>query len=183
MSTQKPVRIGYFTQPTKELVKEAYWLNLTALGSVPLLPQTKWVNKIRAVSPTLPLLAPKIVEHVLEEIQNALLADLKIEARYQSSTSDQPKSYLINPLALIQRGLITYLVATVVDFTDIRLFALHRFKQAVKTENKAIIPGGFNLDTYIEEGHLNFGPGKESVFNFYRCYNLGPSIIFSIMKN
>jgi predicted DNA-binding transcriptional regulator YafY len=124
-------------------------------------PQAKWVNKIRAVSPTLPLLAPKIVDHVLEEIQNALLADLKIEARYQSSTSDQPKSYLINPLALIQRGLITYLVGTVVEFTDIRLFALHRFKQAVKTENKAIIPDGFNLDTYIEEGHLNFGPGKE----------------------
>lgn len=122
--------------------------------------QAKWVNKIRAVSPTLPLRAPKIVDDVLEKIQNALLDDLKVEARYQSAASDKAHRYLINPLALIQRGLITYLVATVEDFTDIRLFALHRFKQATKTNDSAVIPEGFNLDDYIEAGHLNFGLGK-----------------------
>ncbi|MBT3204438.1 MAG: WYL domain-containing protein [Gammaproteobacteria bacterium] len=124
-------------------------------------PQARWIDKIRTVSPTLPLCAPEIDEGILEEIQEALLHDRQIDTRYQSSTADEPKSYLMNPLALIQRGPATYLVATINSFTDVRLFALHRFSQAEITTVPISGQDTFNLDQYINDGHLNFGSGKQ----------------------
>ena len=122
--------------------------------------QARWINKIRNVSPTLPLCAPEIDADILEEIQVALLHDNQLDVSYQPNNSDKPKNYRINPLALIQRGPVTYLAATVKSFTDVRLFALHRFSKAEETDYQVTGQDNFNLDQYIEAGNLNFGSGK-----------------------
>ena len=123
--------------------------------------QARWVDKIRTVSPTLPLRAPEINEGILEQIQEALLQDRQLEAHYQSSNSVEPKKYRLNPLALIQRGPVTYLAATVQPFADVRLFALHRFSKADMTKEPITGQENFNLDQYIEGGNLHFGSGKQ----------------------
>lgn len=121
----------------------------------------KWITKIRTVSPVLPLCTPDINEEILQTIQHALLHELQIKIQYQPNKAEKPRSYKINPLALVQRGPVTYLVATVSDFTDVILFALHRFHQVEETYNPVKMPSDFNLDKHIKEGKLNFGSGKE----------------------
>ena len=123
--------------------------------------EAKWVKKIRTVSPTLPLCPPDIDENILEKIQHALLNEQQIKAQYQPNSTEDFLPYLINPLALVQRGPITYLVGTVNNFNDKLLFALHRFSKVIETNKPINIPPSFDLDKYIEDGNLNFGSKKQ----------------------
>jgi predicted DNA-binding transcriptional regulator YafY len=57
----------------------------------------------------------------------------------------------------VQRGPVTYLVATTFEYTDVRLYALHRVRAARMLETPAKRPPDFDLDTYISRGALHFG--------------------------
>jgi predicted DNA-binding transcriptional regulator YafY len=119
-----------------------------------------WADKVRTVSPGLPLLPPRISPETLECIQDALLADDQIEVEYQARGKEQSRTLTLNPLGLVQRGPVSYLIATAFNYADPRLFAVHRIADA-KRLYKAIAPRpNFNLDEYIESGALQFGGGQ-----------------------
>ena len=120
-----------------------------------------WVDKVRNVSPALSLLQPKIDDAVLDTVQAALLKDKQVEVKYQSMGSDHASTQLFNPLAMVQRGRVTYLVATMNSYSDIRLYAVHRIQGATQKECNVIVPDGFSIDEYINKGALNFGTGKK----------------------
>ena len=120
----------------------------------------RWAGKVKTVPTTLPLLPPFISEEILEVIQNALLLDEQIEATYQGM-SDKVIELRLHPLAMVTRGSVVYLVATAKEFSDVRLYALHRFKAATRTFEKLKPLKGFSLDKYIADGALQFGEGGE----------------------
>lgn len=120
-------------------------------------PTAQWSSKVRTVQPTLPLLPPQVIQEVLENVQEALLLNKQLEAEYQSMTDSAPVSKLLNPLGLVNRGPVTYLVATKSNSAEVRLYALHRFAKAAKLEGNAKRPRTFNLDDYINSGALQFG--------------------------
>lgn len=123
-------------------------------------PKARWADKVRQVSPTLPLLPPKIAEGVLETVQEALLADMQLGVTYQRPDAEVPQSLRLHPLGLVQRGPLTYLVATAFDYSDVRIFAVHRIRAAKKVNEPANQPKGFSLDDYIGHGAMQFGNGK-----------------------
>lgn len=108
------------------------------------------------LEPCVPMLAPVIAEQVLEEIQTALLLDEQIAASYQGM-SEMVLELRLHPLGLVTRGSVVYLVATANDYSDIRLYALHRFQNVIRTFEKIKPLKGFSLEQYIEEGALQFG--------------------------
>jgi predicted DNA-binding transcriptional regulator YafY len=118
-----------------------------------------WADKVRTVSPTLPLVPPQIPATVLECVQDALLANDQIEVEYQAMGKDVAKTLTLNPLGLVQRGPVSYLVATAFTYTDIRLFAVHRMASAKRLYKDIEPRPDFNLDTYIQTGALQFGNG------------------------
>ena len=120
----------------------------------------RWAGKVKTVPTTLPLLPPFISEEILEVIQNALLLDEQIEATYQGM-SDKVIELRLHPLAMVTRGSVVYLVATAIEFSDVRLYALHRFKAVTRTFEKLKPLKGFSLDKYIADGALQFGEGGE----------------------
>lgn len=120
----------------------------------------RWAGKVKTAPTTLPLLPPFISEEILEVIQNALLLDEQIEATYQGM-SDKVIELRLHPLAMVTRGSVVYLVATAKEFSDVRLYALHRFKAATRTFEKLKPLKGFSLDKYIADGALQFGEGGE----------------------
>lgn len=124
-------------------------------------PNARWVEKVRHVQPALPLLPPKLEEGVLETVQDALLGDQQIEVAYQRPDADEPQDLRLHPLGLVQRGPVTYLVATAFDYTDIRIYAVHRIREANKTKKPVKRPENFALDEYITQGALHFGNGKK----------------------
>ncbi len=120
----------------------------------------RWPHKIRTVIPGQPLQSPVIAEGVLESVQQALLEERQIKAQYQGRFSEATTEYILHPLALVQRGPVSYLVATAFSYEDIRLYALHRFTQVDLLEDEALIPKSFDIDEYIRNGALSFGGGE-----------------------
>lgn len=118
----------------------------------------RWVEKIHYVSPTLPLIPPKIDEDVLECVQRALIEDRQLDAEYRSAGTDEAKPVKLNPLGLIQRGPVTYLVATAYNYDDIRYYALHRIQSVVIGIDDALHPENFSLTEHLAAGHGHFVP-------------------------
>jgi predicted DNA-binding transcriptional regulator YafY len=121
----------------------------------------RWVEKVRYASPALPLLPPEIPEGVLEAVQSALLSDKQIEAEYLKPGEKKRNFWRLHPLGLVQRGSVAYLVATAFDYTDVRVYAVHRMQKVQITNEAVKRPKGFNLDGYVEEGALQFGERKK----------------------
>ena len=129
-------------------------------------PAHHWTDKIRIVPPTQPLIPPAIDADALHTIQEALLHGKRLDVLYQSRSKKESLNLEIDPLAIVQRGPVLYLIAVGKSLSsgkttdDIRLFAMHRFQKAWLREEKARKPKGFVLDEYLANGGLGFGNGK-----------------------
>ncbi len=117
---------------------------------------SRWRDKIKVLPQTQLLIAPNINHDVLNVVYECLLNNQKFEAKYFGRNDDQYKTFLVNPLGLVFRGTVTYLVATLNTYQDIRIMSLHRFVDATPTEQVCVLPNGFSLDDYIKEGRFDF---------------------------
>ncbi len=120
--------------------------------------------------------APAVDTEVLLTVQSALLDDSCVDIDYQSpyrlpseieaegaATEHVAKQaiktaskYLLHPLALVQNGMLLYLVAVVDGYQDVRLFAMQRISAAQLTEKPAQRPADFKLQPYLQSGALQF---------------------------
>lgn len=123
-------------------------------------PIGSWEDKVIVRHPTLPIIPPEVPGEVLEKVQTALMYDLKMSLLYKSQGVEAAQEIELNPLGLIQRGSIIYLVATAYDYVDVRLYALHRIFEATILESKSNRPKGFNLKEYVDKGAIEFGGGE-----------------------
>lgn len=124
----------------------------------------RWSEKVRFVTPTLPLIPPAIDEAVLESVQRAFLENRQLDVRYRGAGDGTAKSLTLHPLGIIQRGPVGYLVATAFDYEDVRIYALHRIRKATRLPDAARRPAGFSLDDYLATGAGQFAtndPGRE----------------------
>ena len=120
----------------------------------------KWLTQVRSVPAHQTLLPPPILAAALANVQEALLADETVEVDYRGMGAVTATTYHLHPLALVVRGPVTYLIATASDYTDVRLYALHRIQRAARTYELRRKPAGFDLDAYIATGALQFGNGE-----------------------
>ena len=128
-----------------------------------------WLNKVRVVQPTQPLLPPVVKEDVQANLYQAVLENRQITVTYQSTGSEQPKEYVLHPLGLIMRGAVTYLVASAWDYADARLYALHRFSNVEILDATVNTPIGFNLDKALASGFAEFVNQSEPIHLELRC--------------
>lgn len=117
-----------------------------------------WIDRVRIEPATQPLIAPHIDLESKDNIYHALFYQLQIKARYTRGDKSQASEYTLNPIAIIQRGVIIYLVATRTDDFEavIRTFALHRFASVEILDSAAKTPDDFQLDTYLDAGGMGF---------------------------
>lgn len=121
-------------------------------------PAARWANKVASVNPQLDMQAPEVNPDVLVSVQDALLNDLQISAVYNAVTKDEPKQLTLSPLALVQRGLTLYLIATAENYTDPRQYALHRFNEVQVLDTEVMGAEDFDLQAYLASGALQFNP-------------------------
>lgn len=122
---------------------------------------SKLADKIAVVAPSLPLTPPTVPAVFYQAVQMALTHKKQLFATYTAMQNQQHKTYLLNPLGLVQRGHVTYLVATVAEYADVRLFALHRFISLSLLESVLSSPANFSLASYIKNGAMQFGSGEQ----------------------
>lgn len=127
-------------------------------------PNARWADKVCYVPPALPFMPPKVDSAVLYGLHTALLTEHQIRVEYQKPQGDR-QILLLHPLGLIQRGQITYLVATTFDYFDRRLYAVHRIHTVEQLPEKSITPIDFSIQEYSASGAMEFGNGEVIILN------------------
>jgi predicted DNA-binding transcriptional regulator YafY len=115
-----------------------------------------WRKKVAIVSAGQPLIPPNYPEAIIEAVHSALLTDQQLEISYLARGHVEAKTYPAHPLGIVQRGAVTYLVATLYNYTDILLFAVHRIQAAHVLDQPSNTPEGFSLEQYISQGAFGF---------------------------
>lgn len=115
-----------------------------------------WRKKVAIVSAGQPLIPPNYSEAMIEAVHSALLRGMQLEISYKSREYVEVKTYPAHPLGIVQRGAVTYLVATLYGYTDILLFAVHRIQAAHVLDKPSNTPVGFSLAQYVNQGGLGF---------------------------
>lgn len=115
---------------------------------------------VRYIPPGLPLLKPSILPDVLRSVQDSLLRQRQLEVSYTGPGATIANQLLLHPLALIQQGERSYLLATTFDYEDRVYYALHRINSAGVIEEPAKRPASFSLNAFLAQGGGQFGDGK-----------------------
>lgn len=121
-----------------------------------------WVEKVGIVPNNLSLLPAEIDPTVLAVVYEALLKNKRFKATYQPICNPE-KVYDINPLGLVFRHNVIYLVATLFHYTDIKQLALHRFKNTELSDRVSVVPDGFILQNYIDRGGFDYPIDNNSI--------------------
>jgi predicted DNA-binding transcriptional regulator YafY len=124
---------------------------------------SKWPDLVRYVSPSFSFKPPMVDPDVLSKVQTALIEETQVEVEYHACDSEA-KTLTLNPIALVHRGPVIYLVATAFEYEDVRLYAVHRIAKAVKMADAAICPKRFSLAGYLEEGAMDFCSSEPVMF-------------------
>ncbi len=133
-------------------LKQAY----RVLGQIEGSSLQHWPSKVRTVQRTQPLVAAEIHPEVMETVYEALFHDRQFVGEYCRRGDTEQSEYVVNPLGLVFADPVIYLVATLRDYEDVLLLALHRFSSARMLEDGCRHTGDFDLDEYLEEGALEF---------------------------
>ena len=123
-----------------------------------------WRNKIRVVHRAPRLLSPSVDDTVQKLIYEALLHNRKFSVAYQSRQSAEKKNYKVNPLALVLKEGLLYLVCTMNDYNDIRLLVPQRMSEGNMLDEPSNIPDTFDLDTYLQDEALRFSESAHITF-------------------
>lgn len=124
----------------------------------------KWQNKVRVLPRGVMLATPKIDAEVQSVIYDSLLKEKQVKVRYRPRLDNKPKEYEINPLGLIVRDRVTYLICEYEN--KLRQLLLHRIVSAELLDTPSKCPDGFNLDAYILKGEMSFATGEEIQLRF-----------------
>jgi predicted DNA-binding transcriptional regulator YafY len=119
-----------------------------------------WLDKVRTVPSSQPLLAPEIDPLVHCVITEALLDEKQVQISYKKAGSNTPVEYRIHPLALVQRAAVIYLHVRISDYPDTRIVALHRIQSATLLDESAVYPADYKVDESIKAGTWGFGDGE-----------------------
>lgn len=119
-----------------------------------------WLNKVRSVPPTQPLLPPKILDEVQAVVSEALFLERQVEIDYRRRGSASVETWRTHPLALVQRGAVLYLHCRIGDYPDARNLPLHRIQRALMLAGVAEPPPGHDMDAKSAHGIWHFGGGS-----------------------
>lgn len=120
-----------------------------------------WPDKVRVRPASQPLKPCNVGSKVHEAVSLALLNNQWLEISYLGRDKSEPSINTISPLAYVMRGPMLYLVCRYEGYDDNRLLAACRIKKAMRLDRTFKRPEDFSIDSYIAEGHVDFGDGEQ----------------------
>ena len=111
----------------------------------------RWIDRVRIIERGPPLKAPGIRGDVQEAVYAALMEDRRLEVDYRGRTLGESRRTVLDPLGIVLRGGIVYLVATTWDYQDVRHYVLHRMSKAELLDEPTKTPKGFRLSTHVQD--------------------------------
>ena len=115
-----------------------------------------WRHKVRVLARGPRFLLPEVEESVREAVHEALLRRRRLRFSYRKRMREEWRMHEADPLGLVVRDGLFYLVARVGDHEHPALFVLHRIGEAEVLPDPVCVPEGFDLDAFIAAGELDF---------------------------
>lgn len=110
-----------------------------------------WNNKVMHIETGPQLAPPEIDSQVRDAVYGALLEGKRFTADYTRRYKTKTATYEVNPLGIVTREGVTYLVCTLWDYTDIRQLAVHRISTAAPLDVDATNFPDFSLEKYVRK--------------------------------
>jgi len=127
--------------------------------------EREWLEKVRVVSTSQPLLPPKIDPIIFEQVSNALYANQWLEVEYKNAAGKQTSTRVM-PLGLAQQGPRMYLVCRFYGYDNERSLAMHRILTASITTLTFTRPKDFDLKQYDDDGRFGYSDGTRIRLSF-----------------
>ena len=161
------VTLGLLEEVLRGLVPPSFYRALESrfsearekLSSLPGNHHAQWGDLVRYLPPGLPFLPAEVFPAILREIQDALLRRKPLLVEYLPTGQENLKELTLHPLALIQQGVRTYLLATAFEYDQPGHYAIHRIESVVSLPGESRVPEGYSLDAYLARGGGQFGGG------------------------
>lgn len=120
-----------------------------------------WSEAVRIAPKGFVLQPTEIPPDVMTNIFDAMCKHRQLRI-----TNKAGKESVINPLGLVMRGPMLYLVSNYHGYDDIRITSLHRITTATIEMTDLVTPKGFSLDDTLNSGLMNWrlDPGKPKNF-------------------
>lgn len=112
---------------------------------------SSWNEKVIQLEQGPHLTPPEVDEEIRDVVYKALLEGQKFEVEYTPRHETESRSYPVNPLGIVVRDGVFYIVCTIWEYTDIRQLAMHRINSAKFLDTTAHAIEGFELGSYIHE--------------------------------
>ncbi len=122
-----------------------------------------WPGKVRVLPQGQRLIPAEVDPSVLEVVYEALLKGRRFSCSYRRKGERAAKAYEVNPLGLVVRDAVSYLVATLWDYPDPLQLTLHRMSRPALLEKPATAVAGFDLDRYIAEGAFGYRLSEQPI--------------------
>ena len=129
-----------------------------------ILQQTKlgnWSTKTRIINRGPELIAPPIKPGVQEVVYEALLEGKQFEVNYKGKGRSQAKHQVLNPLGLVLKNGIAYLVATAFEYEDPLHYSLHRMNHPRLLDTYVKPLPDFDFARHVEEAGMFSYPVSE----------------------
>ena len=122
--------------------------------------EREWLDKVRVVSTSQPLLPPKVDHGVFDQVSNALYDNQWLDVVYQNANGKKTGTYRVMPLGLVQQGPRMYLACRFEGYNDNRSLALHRIKSATASTLPFVRAKDFDLQQLNDDMGFGDGPPK-----------------------
>ena len=127
--------------------------------------EREWLDKVRVVSTSQPLLPPKVDADVFQQVSDALYGNQWLDVDYKNAEGDR-KTSRVMPLGLAQQGPRMYLVCRYEGYDNERCLALHRFISARASTLTFERPKEFDLKQFDDAGRFGYGDGMKIRLSF-----------------
>ena len=124
---------------------------------------SRWAHRVRAIPNGKALVPAPLSEATWQTVSEALLTQRAIDVTYLSRSAEEKKQFTLHPQGMVSRHSVTYLLATVNSYDDIRQFAMHRIEQAQLSDASWRPASEFDLDAYIAKGAFGYLQGKTPI--------------------
>ena len=138
--------------------------------------ERQWLDKVRVVNTTQPLLPPKVDADVFQQVSDALYGNQWLDVDYKNAAGKKTSSRVM-PLGLAQQGPRMYLVCRYEGYDNERSLALHRIIAAKASTLTFERPKDFDFQRFDDDGRFGYGDGKLIRLSFKIAKDAGLHIV------
>lgn len=115
-----------------------------------------WAKRVRSLPNGKTLLPAQVDAHTWAQVSAGLLERKQLEVLYRSRSKGELKRFRLHPAGLVSRHAVSYLLASVDGYNDLRQFALHRISEVQVLEELGHEHESFDVDNYIASGVFSY---------------------------